>query len=69
VAVLDPFRGVGTSSLGLCKFGLGLAPDDLRHALMAHLHDLRDGLHRQPFAVGRADGLVALVAQVFGGLL
>lgn len=48
---------------------LGLAPDDLRDALMAHAHDLGDGLHRQPIAVGGADGRVAGLAQVVAGLV
>src|ERR1700692_3323628 len=43
-----------------------LASDDLRDPLMAQAHGLSDGLHRQPFAVGEADGLVALSAQALG---
>jgi hypothetical protein len=49
--------------------GLGLAPYDLRDALVAHAHDLGNGLHGQTLAVGRADGLIPLVAEVFTGLL
>ncbi len=30
---------------------------------MAEVHGLGDGFHGQPFAVGEADGLVALAAQ------
>lgn len=36
---------------------------------MAEVHGLSDGLHGQPFAVGEADGLVALSAQVLGLLI
>src|ERR1700691_500120 len=31
---------------------LGLAPHDLRHSLVAHAHDLGDGVHRQALGVG-----------------
>ncbi len=47
----------------------GLAPDDLRHPLVAHAHDLGDGLHGQALAVSRADGFVPLLPEVFTGLL
>jgi hypothetical protein len=36
---------------------------------VAHGHDLCDGLHRQTVGVGRADGLVARLAERFAGLL
>lgn len=36
---------------------------------MAHAHDLGDGLHGQALAVGRADGFVPLLPEVFPGLL
>lgn len=36
---------------------------------MAEVHNLGDGLHGQPFAVGHANGLVALSPQVLGLLL
>jgi hypothetical protein len=47
----------------------GLAPDDLRHPLVAHAHDLGDGLHGQALAVSRTDGFVPLLPQGFAGLL
>jgi hypothetical protein len=45
------------------------APDDLRHPLVAHAHDLGNGGHRQSVAVGGADGVVALLAQLVACLL
>lgn len=36
---------------------------------MAHLQHLGDGGHRQPVPVGRPDGLIALSAELLGGLL
>lgn len=47
----------------------GLAADDLRHALMAHAHDLGDGLHRQAVLIRRPDGFIALCAELVGRLL
>jgi hypothetical protein len=47
----------------------GLAPDDLRDPLMAHAHDLGNGLHGQTLAVGGADGFVALLPSGFARLL
>lgn len=41
-------------------------PDDLRDALVAETHDLRNGLHRQSIVIGRSDGFVPLMAEVFG---
>lgn len=49
--------------------GRALASDDLRDALVAHAHDLSDGLHRQAVVVGGTDGFVSLVPEFFGGLL
>jgi hypothetical protein len=46
-----------------------LAPDDLRHPLMAHAHNLGYGLHGQTLAVGRSYGFVPLLPERFGGLL
>jgi len=46
-----------------------LAPHDLRHPLVAHAHDLGNGLHRQAVFVGRPDGAVSLSPQLVGGLL
>jgi hypothetical protein len=51
------------------EWRLHLAPDDLRDALMAHAHDLGNGLHRQTALVGRPYGFVSLVPELFGGLL
>lgn len=42
-----------------------LAPDDLRDTLMAHAHDLCNGLHRKAVVVGRPDGPVTLAPQCF----
>lgn len=46
-----------------------LAPDDLRHPLVAHAHDLGDGLHRQAVLVGGADGFVSLFTELASSLL
>jgi hypothetical protein len=45
------------------------APDDLRHPLVAHAHDLGNGSHRQAVVVGRSDRFVALLAQLVAGSL
>lgn len=42
----------------------GLAADDLRDALVAHVQDLGDRLHRQVVLVGAADCLVALASEL-----
>jgi hypothetical protein len=65
----DGHRSSGsTGRLSAEEWG-GLAPDDLRDALVAHAHDLGDGFHRQAIAVGGADRFVSLVAEVFARLL
>lgn len=46
-----------------------LAPDDLRHPLMTHAHDLGNGLHGQALAVGRSYSFIALLSELFGSLL
>jgi len=48
---------------------LYLAPHDLRDPLVAHVHDLSDGLHRQAVSVSRPDGLIAFGSQTLGLLL
>jgi hypothetical protein len=71
-----PWGSVGTAGTPVASVGLALhtvhpllAADDLRDPLVAHAHDAGDGLHRQAVAVCRADGLVALLAQLVAGLL
>lgn len=43
-----------------------LAPYDLRHPLVAHVHDLSNGFHRQAVAMSRPDGLIAFGSQALG---
>jgi hypothetical protein len=57
--VLDPFIGTGTLLMGA---GPSLAPDDLRHPLVAHIEDAGDGGHWQAVLIGGADGRVAFLA-------
>lgn len=45
------------------------APHDLRDALVAHAHDLRNGGHRQAGVVGGPDSLVTGLTQFLGGPL
>lgn len=53
----------------LVEFGKpASAPHNLRNPLMAHAHDLGDGLHRQAVFVGGADGLVPFLAELVGCL-
>ena len=48
---------------------LGLAPHDLRDPLVAHAHDLSDGVHRQTIGVGGADRFVPFLLKCFTGLV
>jgi hypothetical protein len=47
---------------------LGLAPDDLRDALVTHAHDLGNGFHGQTLAVSRAYRFVPLLPEGFVAL-
>lgn len=42
-----------------------LAPHDLRDPLVAHAHDLRNGVHRQAIGIGSSDRLVPLLSERF----
>jgi hypothetical protein len=53
---------------GLLRRAVGTA-HDLRDALVAHAHDLGDGLHRQAVVVGGADGFVAFLSERFARLI
>lgn len=64
-ALLSAAQRFGSNQLRKAR----LASDDLRHALVAHAHDPGNRRHWQSLAVGSADRLVPLVAQLGDSLV
>lgn len=63
------YRPDSPLSCGVPCPGRASPPDDLRDALVAHAHDLRNGRHWQTGVVGGPYGLIAALAQFLTGPL